>query len=122
MKLPTNPDEQFKLMISGFGGVDAQYYPQYYVPYDEVRDQVKGRGCRSSTLRKRNPQRSADIDRRVAATGRKEEDLRFVPMRSGKIDLTVFVDKATGDVLKITSLVPWDEASPTGGPASCRRS
>ena len=28
VKLPTDPDEQFKLMISGFAGVDAQYYPR----------------------------------------------------------------------------------------------
>src|SRR5258708_5466923 len=38
--LPTDPDEQFNLMMSGFGGVDAQYYPRYYVPYAEVRGEV----------------------------------------------------------------------------------
>ncbi|MFZ3321250.1 MAG: TfpX/TfpZ family type IV pilin accessory protein [Usitatibacter sp.] len=109
VKLPKNPDEQFKVMISGFGGVDAEYYPKYYVPYDEVRTFVKVAGLPLSTLRKRNPQRGADIVAAIAATGRAEDDLRFVPMRSGKNDLTVFIDKATGDVLKITSLVPWDE-------------
>ena len=109
VKLPTNADEQYKVMISGFGGVDAEYYPKYYVPYDAVRTFVKVAGLPLSTLRKRNPQRGADIVAAIAATGRAEGDLRFVPMRSGKNDLTVFIDKATGDVLKITSLVPWDE-------------
>jgi hypothetical protein len=109
VKLPTNADEQYKIMMSGFGGVDVQYYPVYYVPYDEVRDQVKKAAIPLETLRKRNPQRSADIDKALAATGRKEDAVRFLPMRSGKIDLSVFVDAATGDVLKITSLVPWNE-------------
>jgi hypothetical protein len=109
VKLPTNPDEQFNVMISGFGGVDAEYYPQYYVPYDDVRTFVKVAGKPMSTLRKYNPQNLADVDAAIAATGRKEADLRYVVMRSGKVDLTVIIDKATGDVLKITSLVPWDE-------------
>jgi hypothetical protein len=109
VKLPTNPDEQFKVMISGFGGTDAEYYPQYYVPYDDVRKFVQAAGLPLATLRKRNPERLADIDAAVLSTGHKEDDLRFLPMRSDKKDLTVFVDKATGDVLKITSLVPWDE-------------
>lgn len=109
VKLPTNPDEQFKVMISGFGGVDAEYYPKYYVPYDDVRTFVKVAGLPLATLRKYNPQRLGDIDKAIAATGRKEGDLRFVPMRSGKYDLTVLIDNATGDVLKITSLLPWDQ-------------
>jgi hypothetical protein len=109
VKLPTNPDEKFKVMISGFGGVDAEYYPEYYVPYDEVRSRVEAVGQPLSALRKHNPQRGADIDAAIASTGRKEDDLRFVAMRSGKKDLTVLIDKATGDVVKITSLVPWDE-------------
>ena len=109
VKLPTNPDEQFKLMISAAGGVDAQYYPRFYVPYDEVRDQVKKAGLPIETLRKRNPQRAAEIDQAIAATGRKEDALRFLPMRSGKKDLVVLVDAGSGDALKITSLVPWVE-------------
>jgi len=109
VQLPANPDEQFNLMISGFGGVDAEYYPQYYVPYDEIRDAVKAAALPLSRLRTFNPQRAADIDAAVAATGRKEADLRYVPMRSGPNDLSVLVAKDTGDVLKITSLVPWDQ-------------
>lgn len=108
-KLPTDVDERFNVMISGFGGVDIEYYPQYYVPYDEVRTFVKVAGLPLSTLRKRNPKRLADIDTAIAKTGRKEDDLRFVPMRAGEKDLTVLVDKASGDVLEIAPLEPWDE-------------
>ncbi len=109
VKLPTNADEQFKLGVSGAAGIDAEYFPQYYVPYDQVRDAARGRGQAIAALRKRNPQRLAEIDKAIAATGRKEDDILFIPMRAEKRDLTVFVDKATGGVLEITPFMPWDE-------------
>jgi hypothetical protein len=110
VKLPTDPTESFNLGMSGIGGVDAQYYPRYYVPYDDVRGQVKARAQPIAVLRRRNPQRNPKIDQVVAALGRKEADLRFIPMRVGKlVDLAVFVDPKDGSVLKMTSLNPWAE-------------
>jgi hypothetical protein len=107
--LPTDPDEQFNLMMSGFGGVDAQYYPRYYVPYAEVRGEVAKEARPLETLRKRNPKRAGEIARVLATIGRKEEDVKFIPMRAGKNDLAVFVDAKSGEILKITSLFPWAE-------------
>jgi hypothetical protein len=109
VKLPTDPDESFKLGISGMSGVDAQYYPRYYVPYDEVRAEVKAKGQPIAVLRKRNPRGNPQIDQAIAAVGRSEADLRFIPMRAGKTDLAVFVDAKDGTLLKITSLNPWAE-------------
>jgi hypothetical protein len=109
VKLPADADEQFKLATSAAGGVDAEYYPQFYVPYDSVRADVRMRAQPIDTLRKRNPQRLHEIDEAISATGRKEGAIAFIPMRAGKKDLSVFVDRATGDVLKITSLLPWGE-------------
>ena len=96
-------------MISGFGGVDAQYYPKYYVPYDAVRDDVRTKALPLATLVKRNPNRAAEIGQVLAGIGRKEDDVRFVPMTTGKNDLAVFVDAKSGEILKITSLFPWAE-------------
>jgi hypothetical protein len=110
VKLPTDPDESFNLGISGMNGVDAQYYPRYYVPYDDVRGQVKAKAQPIALLRKRNPKSNPQIDQVVAALGRKDADLRFIPMRAGRlVDLTVFVDPKDGSVLRITSLNPWAE-------------
>lgn len=109
VKMPTDPDEQFSLMISGFGGVDAQYYPRYYVPFADVRGEVVKEARPLETLRKRNPERAGEIAQVLASIGRKEDDVRFVPMRAGKYDLTVFVDAKSGEILKITSLFPWAE-------------
>jgi hypothetical protein len=110
VKLPTDPDESFNLGVSGMNGVDAQYYPRYYVPYDDVRGQVKAKAQPIALLRKRNPKSNPQIDQVVAALGRKDADLRFIPMRAGRlVDLTVFVDPKDGSVLRITSLNPWAE-------------
>ena len=109
VRLPTDPDESFNLGISGMGGVDAQYYPRYYVPYDKVRGEVRAKAQPIAVLRKRNPQGNPQIDQVIAALGRGEASLRFVPMRAGKADLTVFVDPGSGDILKIASLNPWGE-------------
>ena len=107
LKMPSAPEERFNLGISGLAGVDAQYYPRYYVPFDSVRAEVRAKALPIATLRRRNPQRNAEIDRLLAALGRSEADLRFVPMRAGKADLAVFVDAGDGAILKITSLTPW---------------
>ena len=109
VKLPTDPDERFKLMVSGMSGVDAQYYPRYYVPYAQVREEVVKAARPLATLRRRNPQRAGEIAQVLAALGRKEDDVRFAPMRAGKNDLAVFVDAKSGEILKITSLFPWAE-------------
>jgi hypothetical protein len=107
VRLPTDPDEAMQLMISGLNGVDAQYFAQYYVPYGEVRAEVAAHALPIAALRERNPLRGRDIDQALARLGRGESDVSFVPMRAGKIDLAVLVDRRLGDVLKITSLDPW---------------
>ena len=108
-KLPTDPKAQMDMMMSGIGGVDVHLYPQYYVPYDEVRELAKAKGEPLQKLRERNPARAAEVSAMVAASGRKEEGLRFLPLRAGKTDLTVLIDAATGEILKISSLKPWGE-------------
>jgi len=108
VRLPTDPDEALKVMISGLNGVDAQYFAQYYVPYDEVRSEVAGHALPIALLRARNPKRGSDIDRALARLGRSEAEVRFVPMRVGNADLAVLVDALGADVLEITSLNPWD--------------
>jgi len=107
-RLPKDPDEQFKLMASGAAGQDVQSYPQYYVSYDDVRDEVKAHAAPIAKLRGLNPQSGAQIDHIVAQSGKPEQGLGFVPMRAGKADLAVVVDKQRGDVIDIANLRPWE--------------
>jgi hypothetical protein len=106
-RLPTNPDEQLQLALTAAAGQDVQTYPKYLIPYDDVRGQVKERAMPISRLRKLNPDAGATIDRLIAKLDRKEVGLGFIPMRAGKKDLAVFVDRATGEKLATAELNPW---------------
>ena len=108
-KLPTNINEQMEMIMSGIGGVDVQLYPRYYVPYEEVREEARKHGEPLQKLRDRNPARAAEVSALVAASGRKEEALRFLPLRAGKTDLTVLIDASSGEIVKISSLKPWGD-------------
>jgi hypothetical protein len=109
-KLPTDPKERTALMFSTIsGGPDVHLLPRYYVPYDEVRGLAKDKGERLRKLRDRNPSQAKEIDALVARSRRKEEELRFLPMRAGKSDLTILIDAKTGEILEISSLKPWGD-------------
>lgn len=106
-RMPTDPDEKFKLMISGMGGVDVGSYPEFHVPFANVRAQALEKSQSLSKLRQINPAASGEIDRMLVSLGRTEGEVRFLPLRAGKVDLTVIVDARTGDVLRYVSLLPW---------------
>jgi hypothetical protein len=105
-RLPTDPDEQFRISQSALaGGPDLYGYPRYYRPYEEVRGEVLRASAPAGDLRKYNdPARVAEA---IARSGRPEAELRYAAMRSGKTDLAVLVDARTGDLVAITALRPW---------------
>lgn len=106
-KIPKDVNESFDVMMSGFAGKDVQTYPQYHVPYDEVRDLAKQKSLPIGRLRELNPDRVAEVEASVAGSGFPEAQVRFLPMRAGKRDLTVLIHAGTGEVLRITSFRPW---------------
>jgi len=108
-KLPTDPKEQLEVALSGLGGVDVHLMPRYYVPFDAVRATAKQKGEPLQLLRDRNPRDVAEVGALVATLRRKEDELRFLPMRAGKMDFTVVIDAKTGEVLRISSLKPWGD-------------
>jgi hypothetical protein len=108
VRLPKDPEEQFRLMMSAMSGADAQNFPRYYVPYDEVRLQVVAHAEPIARLRELNPGAAGTIDHFVARAERPESQIRFLPMRAGPtVDLAVLVDASRGDILGIASLRPW---------------
>lgn len=106
VRFPTGKAEQFNLMVSGLGGVDIQSYPQYHVPYEQVRPQVVEKSSPIKKLETFNKGLSAAA--LASSLGRAEADVRFLPLRAGPVDLTVLVDAKTGDVIKLAALKPWE--------------
>jgi hypothetical protein len=106
VRFPEDPDERFKIMISGMGGVDIQAYPRYHVPYDAVRTEVATKAAPLANLAKFN--KGIDIAAVAKSVGRAQPDVRFLPLRAGKVDLTVLVDGKNGDVLRMAAIKPWE--------------
>lgn len=106
VRFPTDADEKFKIMISGMGGVDIQCYPNYHVPYEAVRSDVARQGEPLAKLTKFN--KGLATPALAASVGRSETDVKFLPLRAGKADLTVLVDAKSGEILKIAALKPWE--------------
>ncbi len=107
-RIPTDPDEKFRTMLSGMAGLDVSAYPQHYVDYSEVSAEALDKAKPIAELRKLNPDRGPGIDRAIAKTGRGESEIRFLPLRAGKRDLAVLIDGANGAVLSLVDLKPWN--------------
>jgi hypothetical protein len=106
VRFPTDPDEQFKIAVSGMAGVDIHCYPQYHVPYDSVRGAVAKSSRELASLVKYNP--GLDPAALAKSVKRAEADVRYLPLRAGKVDLTVLVDAKNGEVLRLDAVKPWE--------------
>jgi hypothetical protein len=108
VQLPTDPAEKTRALELALQGKDIHLRPEYYTPYDAQRDLVKRKLQPIKRLADLNPGASAEIDRAVQATGKKEDEIGFVPLKARNKDLAVVIDKATGDILDYWAYRPWD--------------
>lgn len=107
VEVPKNPDEQFRVAMSAMSGQDVQDYPQYYVPYSRLAAKAAAVAKPVAELRRFNPASEEAIAALPAKFGVTEQDLGFLPMRAGKNDLTVLVDRKTGRYVGTSELKPW---------------
>jgi hypothetical protein len=108
-RVPKDPVEQMRIAMTALAGMDVSSYPQFYVPYPELSADVLAKARPMADLRRLNPDRGSRIDAAVAASGRKESDLAFVPMRAGKRDLAVLVDAKTAAFIAPINVKPWEQ-------------
>ena len=104
---PTDPAEQFRIMMTATSGFDVQSYPGFYVPYEQLRAEAAAKGKPISELRRLNPQESGRIDAAIKSLGRNDAQVRFLPVRAGKKDLVMFIDAASGDILQLAPFEAW---------------
>ncbi|HUJ00541.1 MAG TPA: TfpX/TfpZ family type IV pilin accessory protein [Usitatibacter sp.] len=106
-ELPKDPNEQLRIMLTAAAGQDVQTYPQYYVPYDKVKQEAIAHAKPLAALRKLNPGQVERVDALPGKLHLPESRLGFLPMRAGKRDLAVIIDRSNGDYLGNFSLRPW---------------
>jgi hypothetical protein len=105
---PTDPKERSEALDLALQGKDLHLRPGYYVDYDQAqKDVVKQKIMPMSRLTDLNPASVGEIESAIKATGKKESDLGFLPMRARNNDLTVVIDRATGVILDYWTYRPW---------------
>jgi hypothetical protein len=105
--MPADIREKNEVVMSAFSGKDLPEFPQYYKPYAEHMA-AAGQAARPlAELKSINPDRVADIDHAMRASGRSEADLGFVPLRAKYRSLALLVGKSDGRVLALLAMDPW---------------
>jgi len=105
---PTDPKRQADVIMQAMnGGPDLANLPDLYAAYSEGRAQAAQRARPIAELIKRQPGDAATIRAFLADAGRTEETVGFLPMKARNKDMTVVVDKRTGDVVGILPVYPW---------------
>lgn len=105
-EMPTDIKERDKLVSSAFSGKDLPQFPQYYQPYAEHTSAAARAAKPIAELKTLNSDRVAEIADAVTATGQKEADLGYLPLRAKYEDIAVIVDKS-GKVLTALQMRPW---------------
>jgi hypothetical protein len=114
-EMPTDAKEGSEVMLGLLSGKDLPQFPKYYMPYEE-HSVTAGRAAKPLTeLKEHNPDRNADIDNAVHASGRAESDVGYLPLRAKYQDQTVLVGKSDGKVLKLLQIDPWENAALPNG-------
>ncbi len=105
-ELPADAGERSTLlMAAATQGIDLKHLPQHYNEYDTVRVRALAKSLPVDKLREYND--PARVEAALTELGRSAQSLRYYPLRGVKRDLTVFVDAATGEILRTANLAPW---------------
>jgi hypothetical protein len=107
-RLPQDREERNRIVFGSSSGLDLQHMPQHYVPYETVKDEVLKTLLPLQELARFNPGGAKDVEALASRMARPADSLGYLPLRAGFADLTVVMDRKTGEVLRIDSLTPWE--------------
>ena len=89
------------------GGPDLANLPELYVPYAQFRQDAAKKARPLADLAQRQPQEATAIRAFVAASGRAEDAMGFLPMKARNQDMAVIVDNKSGEIVGILPVHPW---------------
>ena len=105
---PADPQRQADIVIQAMnGGPDLANLADLYIPYADARGEVTRRAQPLAELMKRQPGDAATIRGFIADAGKTEDTVGFLPMKARNRDMTVIVDKKSGEVVGIVPVYPW---------------
>ena len=104
---PNDPDEQYRVLMSGINGADINTFPQHFLPYPEMAQVALKRAKPVEKLREYNPGGVKPLEDTLAKLGRTPDSVRFLPLKARARDMSVLIDSKTGEFLAIVPVTPW---------------
>lgn len=99
--IPNDPVSRNELTNAVLAGLDVQHFPKYYVPYSERTREILAASQPIERIRKTEPETGKIIDAYLARSGKKESDLRYVPLRGRQAWIAALIDARTAEPVKL---------------------
>jgi len=107
-RMPEDSKESLSITLDAISeGRDVQHHPKFYVALSAESATALERALPISRLRSLNAGRDAQIDALVAASGRPEAELAYLPLRGPAHDGAVIIDRSDARVHSVATLTPW---------------
>ena len=84
------------------GGISLAQQPDRYVEFNKVKKQMQQRAQNVELLQQYNDK--TDVEKILV---KYPQATAFLPMKANAVDMTVLINKETGEVIKIVDLRPW---------------
>ena len=99
--MPTDPKEREKLIDAALAGLDLQNFPRYYVPYAGRTKEVLAKAETIARLRVAEPVSAKAVDKYLASSGTREDDVRALMLRTRFAWVVVLLDPKTAQPVKM---------------------
>jgi hypothetical protein len=107
IQLPLDTKERNDLILSAVtGGKDARFLPKYYRAFDTAREQALAKSQPIETLLASSSDEKSRIEAAIEATGKSENDLRWLLVHHRFGFATAFIDAHSGEPVKYLLLSP----------------
>lgn len=98
----SSQQHQNDMFTEVLGGISLAQQPDRYVELNKVKQQMQRRAQNIELLQQYNDK--TDVEKILV---KYPQATAFLPMKANAVDMTVLVNKETGEVLKIVDLRPW---------------
>lgn len=97
-RLP-NDDEKFEAITLGLQGADIGMRPQFWQPAAETRAALLRGAKPLHVLQQRHGARAIELQPYIAATGRRAEQLKYLPLLARRSDWVALLDASSGELV-----------------------
>jgi len=106
-KMPNDVVERNALVFSGTAGKDIDKFPKYYLDYEDQAAQMLEYAKPLVDLRHRQPSAVSRLDAWLRDHQRADADVVWLPIKARRADMTMLLDRKTGQVLDAMPVYPW---------------